>query len=262
MPQLHIFRTVGSTNDVARELAASGAPEGTTVVAYAQARGRGRRGRSWHVEPGQCLVLSMVARPRAPGESVLSLRLGLAAARAIEEAIARAAGGGAAHASMDAAALAVGVKWPNDLVIDGRKVGGILCEGVFEGGAATVIAGIGINVLQDDDDWTGPLAGRATSLAAVAPRPPGMGELAGWVVTRWRAALDAPGDRLSPDERAELERRSILIGRHVTVDGAPAGVVEGVDPDGALRLHGGGETRRVVSGTIRLAKEPEGGSTS
>lgn len=237
VPELHVFGAVGSTNDVARALAEGGAPGGTVVLADAQTEGRGRRGRSWHAGPGQSLILSMVVRPRSMGaESVLSLRLGLAAARAIET----------------VAPLAVGMKWPNDLIIDGRKVGGMLCEGVVEGDrVAFVVAGTGINVHQDDDDWPGTLAGRASSLSARARRAIDTTELAGTVIKLWRTAIAEAGDRLAPDEVAELGRRDVLRGRLVTVDGRVAGEVRGVDPDGALRLNDDGTPRRVVAGTIR-----------
>lgn len=237
VPALHVFASVGSTNDVARALAEDGAPEATTVLADAQTRGRGRRGRVWHADPGRSLILSMVVRPRTPGaESVLSIRLGLAVARAIES----------------LTPLAVRIKWPNDLLIDSRKVGGMLCEGVVEGERpAFVVAGTGVNVLQHDDDWTGPLAGFATSLAARTDRAPDMDRLAGAVIGEWLPALDRAGNRLSADELAAFHQRHALQDRAVTVDGEPGGVVQGVDPDGALRLEHEGRTRRVVAGTVR-----------
>lgn len=243
VPELHVFAAVGSTNDMARERARAGAPEGTVVLADVQTRGRGRRGRSWHAEPGQGLILSMVVRPRAGGaESVLSLRLGLAAARAIEA----------------VTPLAVGVKWPNDLVVDGRKVGGMLCEGVVERDrVAFVVAGTGINVRQADHDWPDALAGRASSLSARAGRPVDRAELAGCVIGEWLEAIGRPADRLTPDEVGELGRRDVLQGRAVAVDGRPGGVARGVDPDGALRLDDDGTPRRVVAGTIRAVENRE-----
>ena len=245
VPTLRVHAAVGSTNDVARTLAEQGAAQGTTVLADAQLRGRGRRGRVWRSDPGQSLILSMVVRPASlNAESVLSLRLGLAVARAIEA----------------VAPLAVGLKWPNDLLVDDRKVGGMLCEGAVEGGRpAYVVAGTGVNVLQPDDAWDGELAGRATSLTARAGAPVPMPELAGQVVRRWRAVLDAPADRLSQAELDAFRERDVLLGRRVTVDGAVAGVVQGVEPDGVLRLaDADGRARRVVSGTIRLTESGAG----
>ena len=75
VPRLHVFETVGSTNDVARELASAGAPQGTTVLADQQTRGRGRRGRAWHSDTGQSLLLSMIARPGDPGADAIGDQL-------------------------------------------------------------------------------------------------------------------------------------------------------------------------------------------
>ncbi|MEJ2502094.1 MAG: biotin--[acetyl-CoA-carboxylase] ligase, partial [Gemmatimonadota bacterium] len=130
VPELRAFRRVGSTSDVARAMAEGGAGTGTLVLAAEQTRGRGRRGRRWDAPAGSSLLLSMVLRPAAGGgEAVLSLRLGMAAARAIES----------------VSGLRVGLKWPNDLLVAGRKVGGILCEGSVEGASLRyTIAGLGL----------------------------------------------------------------------------------------------------------------------
>ena len=245
VPALYVYATVGSTNDVARALAEDGAVQGTTVVADAQPGGRGRRGRVWRSDPGQSLILSMVVRPDTlAAESVLSLRLGLAVARAIEA----------------VAPLAVGIKWPNDLLVEGRKVGGMLCEGAVAGDRpAYVVAGTGVNVLQPDGAWPAELAGRATSLAARTGQSPAVPELAGGVVRRWLEVLDAPADRLTADEMGAFRDRDVLRGRRVTVDGGMGGSVQGIEPDGALRLADHeGRARRIVSGTIRLDEHGAG----
>jgi BirA family biotin operon repressor/biotin-[acetyl-CoA-carboxylase] ligase len=245
VPRLHVFETVGSTNDVARDLASAGAPEGTTVLADQQTRGRGRRGRVWHSGAGQSLILSMIARPGAPGaEAILSLRLGLAVARAIEA----------------VTPLAVGIKWPNDLMLHDRKVGGMLCEGAVEGDhVAFVVAGAGVNVLQDDG-WSAPLIGRATSLASWVDPAPGIPELAGRVIAEWLDTLPRGGDRLGPRELEEYDRRDVLKGRCVRVDGEITGTALGIDPGGVLRLDDHGTRRRVLAGTVRVAEAQEGGT--
>lgn len=245
VPRLRVFETVGSTNDVARELAIAGAPEGTTVLADQQTRGRGRRGRAWRSQAGQSLILSMIARPGAQGaEAILSLRLGLAVARAIEA----------------VTPLVVGIKWPNDLMLHGRKVGGMLCEGAVVGDrVAFVVAGTGVNVLQDDD-WLPPLAGSATSLAAWVDRAPDIPELAGRVVAEWQEALTRGGERLGPDELEEYDRRDVLRGRRVRVDGEITGTAQGIDPSGVLRLDDKGTPRRVLAGTVRIADGQDEGT--
>lgn len=235
LPTLLIFRSVGSTNDVARAIAEAGAPHGSAVLADAQTRGRGRRGGSWHAHPGHGLLVSVVLRPRAAAAAVLPLRIGIAVARAVE-----------AFAPVE-----VGIKWPNDLLVGDRKLGGILCEGALEGAAtAWVVAGVGINVLQRDDQWPVELRGAATSIAAAAGVAVDMPTLAARTISAISMAPDSPV--LGPAELAELELRDALRGRAVTVDGRPAGEAAGIDPAGALVVRDGARTRRITSGTIRV----------
>jgi BirA family biotin operon repressor/biotin-[acetyl-CoA-carboxylase] ligase len=137
-PRLHL-RETGSTNDRARELALQGAPHGTLVTAAAQSAGRGRQGRAWSAPPGRALLCSVVIRdpPR-----LLPLAAGVA--------VARVAGPRAL------------LKWPNDVLIDGRKVAGILVEGRPQEHWAVV--GIGLNVALRDADFPPELQGRAATL--------------------------------------------------------------------------------------------------
>jgi BirA family biotin operon repressor/biotin-[acetyl-CoA-carboxylase] ligase len=132
---LRYLPEVESTNDVALSLAATGAPDGTAVLADTQTAGRGRRGRAWHSPPASGLYLSVVleAGELLPALSVVTLAAGVAAAEAV-----RAASG-----------LPVELKWPNDLVIGRpwRKLGGILCESSGAGGQLeAIVVGIGINL--------------------------------------------------------------------------------------------------------------------
>jgi BirA family biotin operon repressor/biotin-[acetyl-CoA-carboxylase] ligase len=126
---------VGSTNQVAADLARAGAAAGTVVVAREQSAGRGRHGRPWHSPPGNlyCSLLLRPARPLAACAS-LSLVIGLAALRGVE----RCAGPD----------LELRLKWPNDLLLRGAKLAGILLEGVADGHglAPWLVAGLGVNV--------------------------------------------------------------------------------------------------------------------
>ena len=124
--------------DRLHQLAEQGAPAGTAVLAEAQTGGRGSRGRAWHSPPGG-LWLSVLYRPPSPaGVELLSLRLGLLVATALEAA---------------APAAPVALKWPNDLMVGDRKVGGILCEARWQGESlAWVAAGLGLNVTNDIPD--------------------------------------------------------------------------------------------------------------
>src|SRR5437763_459105 len=148
---LHRFDTVGSTNDEARRLARDGAPEGTLVWAAAQSAGRGRRGHLWQSPPGN-LYLSLVMRPEGP--AARAPQLGFVAALALGEALDQLAG---PH-------LQLRFKWPNDVLINGGKLAGILLESEMAaaGGLDFVIIGIGVNLVSAPRDLEYP----ATSLAA------------------------------------------------------------------------------------------------
>jgi BirA family transcriptional regulator, biotin operon repressor / biotin---[acetyl-CoA-carboxylase] ligase len=244
LPLLQIHPSVTSTNDHARRLADQGAPHGTVVMAEEQTRGRGRRGREWTAPAGSSLLLSMVLRPRDHGaETLLSLRLGLAAARAME-AVTR---------------LDVGVKWPNDLVVDDLKVGGILCEGAREAGRPLhMVAGIGLNLSQRDDDWPHELRGLATSLEARAGAPVPRPELVDRLVGEWLGSAGRDDARLDRHELDEFRRRDTLRGRSLAVDGIPAGVGQGIESDGALLVGPPGAPRRIINGTIRTLDAQQG----
>lgn len=148
---IHLFHVVDSTNDEAAALAARGALDGTVVIADAQERGRGRMGRSWTSPPGMGVYLSVILRPAIQPHAAPCLTLlgAVAVAEAIEE----------------VTALATGVKWPNDLIVRGRKVGGILGEVAAEvSHLHYVVLGIGINVNQAEASFEGELRHTATSL--------------------------------------------------------------------------------------------------
>jgi BirA family biotin operon repressor/biotin-[acetyl-CoA-carboxylase] ligase len=243
IPALHLFHGVGSTNDVARSLAESGAPAGTTVIAEEQLAGRGRGGKHWASPPGLGIWLSTVLRPEElPSPGLLPLRVGLAAAAALDA---------------FAAPGRVEVKWPNDLMVAGQKLGGILCEGSWDStGVGFVVVGIGVNAAHAPDDFPALLQPHATSLRIASGWSPPRVEVAGALV-RALAALPARfAATLSDEELAELESRDPLRGRDVRVTGDGAahleGTVLGVAPDGALRVHtADGRTVPVRSGTVR-----------
>lgn len=239
IPALRIYTRVGSTNDVARDLAEEGAPAGTTVLADAQIRGRGRRGREWLDSPGRSLLLSVVLRPDPDGAAddpaaALPLLAGLAAARAVER----------------VTGVALGLKWPNDLLIRGRKVGGVLCEGASEGGRRVhVVVGIGINALRQDHAGA-PDGGATTSLEAEGGRV-SIPALVGAVL---REVLRVGWtSEIPPDSLREIRERDVLSGQEVTVDGRAAGRGRGIDRHGALLVERGGRTHRIISGTVRTA---------
>lgn len=146
------FGDVDSTNIQAKKLAEEGAPHGTLVCAESQSEGRGRRGKTWISPRGNAVYMSLLLRPRIRPEhaSVLTLVMGMAAARACNELLRRAEEEAAGNSS-EQARPRVGVKWPNDLVLDGRKTAGMLTEMSAEIDCIHyVIIGVGINVNEKD----------------------------------------------------------------------------------------------------------------
>jgi BirA family biotin operon repressor/biotin-[acetyl-CoA-carboxylase] ligase len=228
---------VDSTQTEARRLAETGAPEGTVVRAEHQTRGRGRLGRDWVDEPGSALLASIILRPpvEVPRLPQLSLVAGIAVAEAIGE----------------ASGLPVAVAWPNDLLIRGLKVAGILAESFAgSGGAgAVVILGIGINVNQTR--FPEELESRATSLALEAGHLLDRERLLTAVLEHletWYRRWVAEG--FGPIREA-WRRGSVTLGRRVTTDGGAAGIAEDLAEDGALlvRTDAGALVRRVATGS-------------
>lgn len=227
----------GSTNDLARILAASGAPEGAVVVADRQTRGRGRQGRAW-ISPDGGLWCSVLLRPGAAApRGLLSLAAAVAVAESVEQ------------AAPAQAAIRAAIRWPNDVEVAGRKVAGVLLEGSGE----AVVAGIGINVDVDLTALPGHVAACAGSLHLIAGRPIGRRVVLDALLAalaRWYQAWAAGGGEVLE----AWASRDALRGRRVVVrrpGGVLEGAAEGVDADGALllRLAGGGAAR-VVAGDV------------
>lgn len=158
-PRIHL-RLVDSTNERARRLALQGAPHGTLVSASEQSAGRGRQGRTWSAPPGRAILCSVVLR-NPP--SLLPLAAGVAVAELADDVLsgqtADIPGGSAATAAASAHTL---LKWPNDVLVDGRKLAGILVEGRPQEGWA--VLGMGINVAVREDDFPAELRGLAGTL--------------------------------------------------------------------------------------------------
>ena len=224
---------IGSTNDRARDLAEAGADPFTVVIAEEQTAGRGREGRRWESPPGSGLWMSVVAPSLdVNARQVLPLRAGLATCRAVESA---------------APGVRAGLKWPNDVLIGGLKVGGILCEG----GPSAVVIGVGVNV-RSGALGSG-LAGTAVALEAAAEGPVDRGVLAEFLVTELRQLLTADVSSLDGELARELEARDVLRGRAVIAETGETGVALGIGRDGALGVEvAPGEVRRVRAGGVRL----------
>jgi BirA family biotin operon repressor/biotin-[acetyl-CoA-carboxylase] ligase len=240
MTIVHLPR-VDSTQSTIFDLAAQGASDRTVVVADYQAAGRGRRGRAWDAAPGTSLLASILVRPRGTPD-----RWGgysLVSALAVVDALAH------------AASLSARLKWPNDVLVGGRKISGILLESRMPAagvagpasGAGVIAVGIGINLRQQA--FSGGLAARATSVMIeterVVDRDTMLTALLG-AFDDWRACLERDG--LAPIRLRWLALAD-TIGRRVSVDGV-SGVAVDLDVDGALVLQDGERRHRVVAGEL------------
>ena len=236
---------VDSTQAIVFALAAEGAPDRTVVVADSQTAGRGRRGRVWHDEPRASLLASILLRPRlAPAQlSTLSLTAGVAVVEALAS----------------ATRLAPRLKWPNDVLVDGRKLAGILLEsrlgpelpaapGASALQSASIVAlGIGINLAQRA--FPPELAAHATSVRLAGGGDVDRDALLGVLLEsldRWRGRLETDG--FAP-VRMRWRALADTLGRTVSVDGV-TGVAVDVDDDGALLVDEGGRRRRVIAGDV------------
>lgn len=246
--ELFHYVDVGSTMTVAGDLAERGAADGAVVVAERQTQGRGRLGRSWHSAPGRGIWMTLILRPPLTPMELAPLTL-LAAV-------------GVAEGIADATGLAPGIKWPNDLLLDGRKVCGILTELVAEQDAVrSVLVGIGINVYQTAREFPPALRKTATSLVQAGGATVDRVSVFRAVLT----ALDREYDlALRQGFDPVLDRwraQSVTLHRRVTVAGAGQtvrGVAEDVTSTGGLRVRqANGKVETVLSGDVTL--EPGGG---
>jgi BirA family transcriptional regulator, biotin operon repressor / biotin---[acetyl-CoA-carboxylase] ligase len=236
--------TVDSTQSVAFALAERGAADRTVVVADQQLAGRGRRGRTWRAPAGTSLLASIIVRPRLP--QALLATLSLTAAVATAEALRR-------MTRVDAR-----LKWPNDVLVAGRKIAGILLESRMGGEAVTggaaqpnpvvvTIIGIGINLGQRE--FPPDLADSATSVALETGRAPGREAVLTALLEEfdgWRERLE--GEGFGPVREA-WRRLADTLGRRVTVD-TVTGIAADLDVDGALLIDVGGSLKRVLAGAV------------
>lgn len=241
--EMHIFRSLGSTNARARELAEAGAREGVLVLAEEQTAGRGRLGRTWLSAPGENLTFSVVVRSTLPmaGPGLLPLAVGVAIARAIETAV----------------GVRVECKWPNDILLEGQKVAGILLEtSVDPQGSPYVIIGIGLNVNQTF--FAEEIRSRATSLKAWTRTEVDREALLCSCLEELESVYDRSRSGNYQDVIAQWNARSSLSGRTVTVsaDGRETtGVVRGISREGALVVRAGGTDRLFFAGDVTITME-------
>ncbi len=235
--RIHWFDCIGSTNDLARELAANGAPCGTVVLAGLQTNGHGRMGRSFCSPEGMGVYFSCILRPNcAPGQLMhLTCAAAVAAAQAVEA----------------ASGLRPGIKWTNDLVIGRKKLGGILTALQIDpqtGLVSSAIIGIGINCLQKDADFPPEIRQLATSLSMHTERCDPAALAAALILEMQRME-----QQLLPEKAqimASYKARCITLGREVSWQEGEClhhGKAMDLDADGGLILEFPDGSRRTAA---------------
>jgi len=265
---IYYWSTIGSTNDELKQLAQEeGAPEGTLAIADDQSAGRGRLDRKWMAPAGSSLLMSLLFRPAFldPAHAQqLTMICSLAAADAVSE----------------VTGLQPDLKWPNDLLLQGKKLAGVLTELGFGEedtltshpdeasgspstdvspsswvGLAWVVVGMGLNINLDFTDWPD-LADTATSLSLALGRPVSRLPL----LHRWLAGVEDRYDALRAGQSPHHEwaARLATVGQSVTVtapDGVHRGIAEGVDEAGALLLRQpDSQVKRILAGDVTLRR--------
>jgi BirA family transcriptional regulator, biotin operon repressor / biotin---[acetyl-CoA-carboxylase] ligase len=231
VPRCDLYPTLGSTLDAVHQLGGAGAPLGSTVIAAEQTAGRGRAGRTWHSPVGG-VWLGLLVRPPGAALGAAAIRAGLALADAVDALLGRAA---------------TRLKWPNDVLLGDRKLGGILCEARWQGDALQWLAvGVGVNVA---NPLPGAVARLAVALREWLPDVRRI-DLLDRVVPALAGAA-AGRAALTDRECAAFAARDWLRGRALR---APApGLARGVRADGALLVESAAGTLAVREGHVELA---------
>ncbi|MDW8324974.1 MAG: biotin--[acetyl-CoA-carboxylase] ligase [Anaerolineales bacterium] len=239
---LYVYQQIGSTSDRAKLLAENGAPEGLLIVAEEQTAGRGRGGRAWLTPPDSALAFSLVLRPALTAEQAARLVMlaGVAVCEAVEQ----------------VAEVQPRLKWPNDVLLNGRKFAGLLAESALRGEALEyVVLGIGLNVswapAPEQVDFP------ATCLQAEAGREVDRAGLLRAILLRLEARYGQLSDEAAfPTLFADWRARLVMLGEPAELrleTETLAGVAEDVAADGALLFRlPSGEVRRVLAGNLHL----------
>lgn len=241
--EVNYFEAVGSTNTIACQLARAGAREGEVVVADAQTKGRGRLDRAWQSPPGMNLYTSTILRPKI--EPSMAPQMTLMAGVAVAELF-------SGFCSGD-----VSIKWPNDVLIRGRKACGILTEMKADAGRVDfIILGIGLNINMDREHFEPSLRETATSLKIETGKNHDRLDLISKqfdLIEKWYKAFLHAG---FPGLREAWLRYADLLGKRIRVvykDASQTGIVTGIDDDGTIlmqREDGAGE--RVIAGDVHI----------
>lgn len=242
---VHRFETVPSTNNAARALALQGAAHGTAVLAKEQTRGRGTKGRAWHSPAGLGLYASFILRGPGggalPSPHLIPLAAGLAASDAV----------------LETSGVECALKWPNDIVHGGRKLGGILSEGVSGGpGGDFAVVGIGLNVGHGPDDFPADIRSASTSIRIAGGRAVTVDAL--WTalcgaLDRWYNVLSR-GDKekiiRTFESRPAFPRGSAV--RVETAEGIFDAEYRGLDAEGRLVVARAGAGTAALDAVLKL----------
>lgn len=241
--KVHAFSDIDSTNTIAFRLALKGADEGEVVVAESQAAGKGRMGRHWESPPGMNCYLSIILRPSfAPNKMpLITLMTAVVCAEAIEE----------------VTGLFPGIKWPNDLLLNGKKLGGILTEADMEMDRINfVIVGIGINVNMPRISFPASIRDTATSLWEALGGEVSRIALIQALLRHYESWYQRLGQEGGEEIRRRWEDISQIRGKEVEVTfmgEQVRGTALEIDADGALLVQEvGGEVKRIVAGDVHV----------
>lgn len=230
---VQFFEQIGSTNDIALKWLARGVASGAVVITNEQVQGRGRLGRSWYTPPGAALIVSVVLRPRPAELSRITMLGAVVICEMLE----------------NLGATDVGIKWPNDVHLNGRKVSGVLPEVIWQGESLLgAVLGMGINVCIDFTNTD--LSEKAISIEPALGKSVDQLEILVHLLNRidfWSAHFG------TPDLFSAWKKRLNTLGRVVSFESGVRGVAETVNADGALLVRGDDNTLYpVLAGDVAL----------
>ncbi len=234
----HYEHTLTSTNQVLKDMAKAAAPHGSLCLCECQSAGRGRLDRSWSSPEGQGVWLSVLLRPKMKPEQapLITFACALAMARAVRR----------------VTGLNAQIKWPNDLVLEGRKLCGILLEMGFDASGMYVVAGTGLNVRRDA--YPQELRNRAIAIEECAALPD-RGEIIAAYLEELEKAMDALEQEGFAGIAADYRAMSITLGSRVQVIGAEVftGTAQAIGEDGSLLVQReDGTLQRVLAGDVSV----------
>ena len=235
---IYCLASVGSTIDYLWSL--PDPADGTAAIADEQTAGRGRRGNAWASGGGEAVQMSVYLHPEPAAAPLLPLVCGLTVAGALE----------------GLCGSGFGIKWPNDIVCDGKKIAGILCEARRSGAVMRAVCGIGVNLRQGRAFFEQNGLPDASSVAQLRGASPSCEEAAAAILNELEKWLDASREKGVPALLTEYARRCVTLGREVcaqTPDGEIRGTAERIAPDGALvvRTAGGPVVLRAGDVSVR-----------